>query len=163
MGDGGARRSEGDCLAAQRTFGGAATHRGQASRGSRCARAATRAAPPAWRGSAPPRRRRASSRTAPPSPQPGAPAAPARSPRTPVQPPPSVRHQPAGPGAHGSARICSARFIGGRCTGTIRVVYPGTLFHRRQRGIPMHSYENRGQIRALAPPPPWCVVAPFSV
>jgi hypothetical protein len=29
------------------------------------------------------------------------------------------------------------------------VVYPGTLFHRRQRGIPMHSYENRSQIRAL--------------
>jgi hypothetical protein len=31
------------------------------------------------------------------------------------------------------------------------MVHPGTLFHRRQRGIPMHSYENRGQIRALAP------------
>ena len=29
------------------------------------------------------------------------------------------------------------------------MVYPGTLFHRRQRGIPMHSYENRSQIRAL--------------
>jgi hypothetical protein len=29
------------------------------------------------------------------------------------------------------------------------MVYPGTLFHRRQRGIPMHSYENRGGIRAL--------------
>jgi hypothetical protein len=28
-------------------------------------------------------------------------------------------------------------------------VYPGTLFHRRQRGIPMHSYENRSEIRAL--------------
>ena len=30
------------------------------------------------------------------------------------------------------------------------MVYPGILFHRRQRGIPMHSYENRSQIRALA-------------
>jgi hypothetical protein len=39
--------------------------------------------------------------------------------------------------------------IGGRCIGTIGVVHPGTLFHRRQRGIPMHSYENRSQIRAL--------------
>jgi hypothetical protein len=29
---------------------------------------------------------------------------------------------------------------------------PGTLFHRRQRGIPMHSYENRSEIRALRPP-----------
>jgi len=29
------------------------------------------------------------------------------------------------------------------------MVYPGTLFHRRQRGIPMQSYENRSQIRAL--------------
>jgi hypothetical protein len=29
------------------------------------------------------------------------------------------------------------------------MVYPGTLLHRRQRGIPMHSYENRSQIRAL--------------
>jgi hypothetical protein len=30
------------------------------------------------------------------------------------------------------------------------MVYPGTsLFHRRQRGIPMHSYENRSEIRAL--------------
>jgi hypothetical protein len=29
------------------------------------------------------------------------------------------------------------------------MVHPGTLFHRRQRGIRMHSYENRGQIRAL--------------
>jgi hypothetical protein len=28
-------------------------------------------------------------------------------------------------------------------------VHPGTLFHRRQGGIPMHSYENRSQIRAL--------------
>jgi hypothetical protein len=26
---------------------------------------------------------------------------------------------------------------------------PGTLFHRRQRGIPMHSYKNRSGIRAL--------------
>jgi hypothetical protein len=33
--------------------------------------------------------------------------------------------------------------------GTIEMVYRGTLFHRRQRGIPMHSYENRSQIRAL--------------
>jgi hypothetical protein len=51
-----------------------------------------------------------------------------------------------------SARICSTRFIGaigGRCIGTIGMVYPGTLFHRRQRGISMHSYENRSQIRAL--------------
>jgi hypothetical protein len=51
-----------------------------------------------------------------------------------------------------SARICSTRFlgaIGGRCIGTTGIVYPGTLFHRRQRGIPMHSYENRSQIRAL--------------
>jgi hypothetical protein len=51
-----------------------------------------------------------------------------------------------------SARICSTTFIGAigeRCIGTIGIVYPGTLFHRRQRGIPMHSYENRGQIRAL--------------
>jgi hypothetical protein len=30
-------------------------------------------------------------------------------------------------------------------------VHPGTLLHRRQRGIPTHSYENRSQIRALAP------------
>jgi hypothetical protein len=30
------------------------------------------------------------------------------------------------------------------------MVCPGTLFHMRQRGIPMHSYENRSQIRALA-------------
>jgi hypothetical protein len=29
------------------------------------------------------------------------------------------------------------------------MVYPGTLFHRRQRGIPMHSSEHRSQIRAL--------------
>ena len=29
------------------------------------------------------------------------------------------------------------------------MVYPGTLFYRRQRGIPMHSYENRSEIRAL--------------
>jgi hypothetical protein len=29
------------------------------------------------------------------------------------------------------------------------MVYPGNLFHRRQRGIPMHPYENRGGIRAL--------------
>jgi hypothetical protein len=28
------------------------------------------------------------------------------------------------------------------------MVYPGTLFHRRQQGKPMHSYENRSQIRA---------------
>ena len=34
------------------------------------------------------------------------------------------------------------------------MVYPGTLFHRRQQGIPMHSYENRSQIRALAHGPP---------
>jgi hypothetical protein len=55
-----------------------------------------------------------------------------------------------------SARICSTRFlgaIGGRCIGTIGMVYPGTLFHRRQRGIPMHSYENRSEIRALLPFP----------
>ena len=32
------------------------------------------------------------------------------------------------------------------------MVYPGTLFHRRQRGIPMHSYENRSEIRALRAP-----------
>jgi hypothetical protein len=31
------------------------------------------------------------------------------------------------------------------------MVHPGTLFHRRQRGIPMHSYENRSEIRALRP------------
>ena len=52
-----------------------------------------------------------------------------------------------------SARICCTRCIGaigGRCIGTIGMVYPGTLFHGRQRGIPMHSYENRSQIRALA-------------
>jgi hypothetical protein len=52
-----------------------------------------------------------------------------------------------------SARICSTRFLGakgGRCIGIIGMVYPGTLFHRRQRGFPMHSYENRSQIRALA-------------
>jgi hypothetical protein len=53
-----------------------------------------------------------------------------------------------------SARICSTRFllgaIGGRCIGTIGMVYPGTLFHRRQRDIPMHFNENRSQIRALA-------------
>jgi hypothetical protein len=30
------------------------------------------------------------------------------------------------------------------------MVCPGTLFHRTQRGIPMHSYANRSQIRALA-------------
>jgi hypothetical protein len=29
------------------------------------------------------------------------------------------------------------------------MVYPGTLFHRIERGIPMHSYENRSEIRAL--------------
>ena len=29
------------------------------------------------------------------------------------------------------------------------MVHPGTLLHRRQRGIPGHSYENRSQIRAL--------------
>jgi hypothetical protein len=53
-----------------------------------------------------------------------------------------------------SARICFTRCIGaigGRCIGAIRMVYPGTLFHRRQRGIPMRSYENRSEIRALAP------------
>jgi hypothetical protein len=33
----------------------------------------------------------------------------------------------------------------------IGMVYPGTLFHRRQRGIPMHSDGNRSQIRALRP------------
>jgi hypothetical protein len=43
-----------------------------------------------------------------------------------------------------SARICSTRFIG-----TIGMVHPGTLFRSRQRGLPMHSYENRSQIRAL--------------
>jgi hypothetical protein len=30
------------------------------------------------------------------------------------------------------------------------MVHPSTLFHRRQRGIPMRSYENRSQIQALA-------------
>jgi hypothetical protein len=52
----------------------------------------------------------------------------------------------------GSARICSTRCIGAiaaRCIGTIGMVYPGTLFHRRQRGITMHSYETRSQSRAL--------------
>ena len=52
----------------------------------------------------------------------------------------------------GNDRICSTRFIGatgGRCIGIIGMVYHGTLFHRRQRGIPMHSYENSSQIRAL--------------
>jgi hypothetical protein len=34
------------------------------------------------------------------------------------------------------------------------IVYPGTLFHRRQRGIPMHSYENRSEMRALPVSPP---------
>ena len=34
----------------------------------------------------------------------------------------------------------STRAVGGRCIGTIGMVYPGTLFHRRQRYIPMHSY-----------------------
>jgi hypothetical protein len=29
------------------------------------------------------------------------------------------------------------------------VVYPGTLFHRRHPATPMHSYENRSEIRAL--------------
>ena len=38
---------------------------------------------------------------------------------------------------------------GGRCIGTIGMVYAGTLFHRRQRGIPMHSYEDRSEIREL--------------
>ena len=62
----------------------------------------------------------------------------------------------------GSARIW--RFIGaigGRHIGTVGMVYSGTLFHSRQRGIPMHSYENRSAIRALRqqggradPPPP---------
>ena len=37
------------------------------------------------------------------------------------------------------------------------MVYRGTLFHRRQRGIPMHAYENRSQIRA---PPPRSGVQP---
>ena len=37
--------------------------------------------------------------------------------------------------------------------GTIGTVYPGTFFHRRQRGIPMHPYENRSEIRALLQPP----------
>jgi hypothetical protein len=48
-----------------------------------------------------------------------------------------------------SARICSTRFlgaIGGRCMGTIGMVCPGTLFHRRQWGIPMPSIGNRSQI-----------------
>jgi hypothetical protein len=56
----------------------------------------------------------------------------------------------------GSAWICFTRFIGaigGRCIGTIGMVHPGTLFHRRQRGIPMHSYDNRSEIRALIPRP----------
>jgi hypothetical protein len=51
-----------------------------------------------------------------------------------------------------SARICSTRFIGAtgaRCIGTIGVAYPGTLFHRRHSATPMHSYENRSEIRAL--------------
>ena len=30
------------------------------------------------------------------------------------------------------------------------MVHPGTLFHRRQRGIPMRPYENRSEIGALA-------------
>ena len=76
--------------------------------------------------------------------------------------PPVRRARPGWPHAHRdyfvfttvSARICSTRFIGaigGRFIETIHVgmVYPGTLFHMRQRGIPMHSYENRTQIRAL--------------
>jgi hypothetical protein len=29
------------------------------------------------------------------------------------------------------------------------MVHPGTLFYRRQRGTPMHSFEHRSQIRAL--------------
>jgi hypothetical protein len=51
-----------------------------------------------------------------------------------------------------SARICSTRFIGAigrRCIGTIGMLYPGALFHRRQRGMPMYSYESRSEIRAL--------------
>ena len=50
------------------------------------------------------------------------------------------------------ARIRSTRrtgAVGGRCIGTIGMVHPGTLLHRRQRGIPVHSYENRSQLRAL--------------
>jgi hypothetical protein len=46
-------------------------------------------------------------------------------------------------------RVCFTRSIGaigGRCIGTIGVVCPGTLFHRKQRSIPMHSYEHRSQI-----------------
>ena len=35
------------------------------------------------------------------------------------------------------------------CIGTIGMGYPGTLLRRRQRGILMHSYDNRSQIRAL--------------
>jgi hypothetical protein len=37
-----------------------------------------------------------------------------------------------------SARICSMRFIGaigGRCIGTIGMVCPGALFHKRQRAL----------------------------
>jgi hypothetical protein len=52
----------------------------------------------------------------------------------------------------GCARMCVTRLIGavgGRCIGTVGMAHPGTLFHRRQRGIPMHSYENMSQIRAL--------------
>ena len=45
----------------------------------------------------------------------------------------------ANPPLRRSARICFTRSIGaigGRCIGTVGLVYPGTLFHRRQRGIP---------------------------
>jgi hypothetical protein len=68
-------------------------------------------------------------------------------------PPEELQHRDRVADVIGSARICSTRFIGaigGRCIGTIEMVYPGTLFHRRQRGIPMHFYENRSQIRALS-------------
>jgi hypothetical protein len=62
---------------------------------------------------------------------------------TPPSPPPPTHRAARRPPP--SARICSTRFIGaigGRCIGAIGMGYPGTLFHRRQRGIPMHSYEN---------------------
>jgi hypothetical protein len=52
-------------------------------------------------------------------------------------------------------RRCARRGPGGvaalRCRQCSNLLYQVHPLYRSQRGIPMHSYENRSQIRALAP------------
>jgi hypothetical protein len=77
--------------------------------------------------------------------------------------PPALAAQVGWPMVCGDARVTAA-ITGGQCSDllyavhrshrwkvhrNLGMVYSGTLFHRRHRGIPMHPYENRSQIRAL--------------